>query len=98
MVSLETSSALHDIHKSWFEGSLQNWDGLQGLSFTAHEDVQGSIASLWPRVNGDVALREHENSRNSTVWLEVVQVAVKDSCSRDNSGLSKSCLDNFGIV
>jgi hypothetical protein len=98
MVSLETSSALHDIHKSWFEGSLQNWDRLQGLSFTAHEDIQRSIASLWPRVNGDVALREHENSRNSPIGLEVVQMAVKNSCSRDNSGLSKSCLDNFSVV
>jgi len=45
-----------------------------------------------------VALREHENSGNSTIGLEVMQMAMKNGCSRDFSGFSQSCLNDLGVV
>ena len=77
----QSSSALYHIHVSWLESSLENWNTLQWLGVTAHENVQGCIPSLWPRMDRDVALGKHQDSRDSSVGIEVVQVAMEDGGS-----------------
>src|SRR5947209_9873197 len=93
-----TAQELTDGHALGCEGAAQHRNAGVGIGAAAHENVDGGIARLGPRMDRNVALGQHRHARYAAVGLEVMQVDVQQGSAGRSDGKPQRLLDVIDII
>src|SRR5262249_29427305 len=79
------------------EGLAQHRNAVIRLGGTAHEDVERRVTRFWPRMDRDMALRQHGDPCHAA-GLKMVQVNVQERRARGFNAAPQRRFDMIDII
>ncbi len=78
--------------------SLNDWNGTTWVARAAHENVDRGKIPLWPSMDRDMTLCQHNHPGYATIRREVMEVTVKDCRPRRDGRFPKRPIDMIRLI